>query len=66
MLLPAGTLANLSVPAGRADTALRLAAIPAGGNHRDLGEDLLARYLTGEEWGPHNGTGRLGRAHYYA
>jgi DNA (cytosine-5)-methyltransferase 1 len=45
---------------------LRLAGIPAGGNHRDLPEHLLARYITGDKWGPSNGSGRLGRAHYYA
>jgi DNA (cytosine-5)-methyltransferase 1 len=57
---------NVSVPRLNADTALRLAGIPAGGNHRDLTYDLQARYLTGERWGPDNGSGRLGRAHYYA
>ena len=57
---------NVSVPRLRTDTALRLAGIPAGGNHRDLPEHLRARYLTGDKWGPSNGTGRLGRAHYYA
>lgn len=59
-------LTNVSVPRCRPDTALRLAGIPAGGNHRDLPEYLRARYLTGAKWGPANGTGRLGRAHYYA
>lgn len=62
----AGELLNVSVPRCRADTALRLAGIPAGGNHRDLAEHLRARYLTDTLWGPSNGTGRLGRAHYYA
>lgn len=57
---------NVSVPRCQPDTALRLAGIPAGGNHRDLAEHLRARYLTGSKWGPTNGTGRLGRAHYYA
>ena len=57
---------NVSVPRLREDTALRLAGIPAGGNHRDLPEHLRARYLTGDKWGPSNGSGRLGRAHYYA
>lgn len=61
-----GPLSNVSVPRIREDTVLRLNGIPAGGNHRDLSEDLQARYLTGDKWGPHNGTGRLGRAHYYA
>jgi DNA (cytosine-5)-methyltransferase 1 len=57
---------NVSVPRIRADTVLRLGGIPAGGNHRDLSEGLRARYLTGEKWGPSNGTGVLGRAHFYA
>ena len=39
---------------------------PAGGNHRDPAEHLRARYLTGAKWGPSNGSGRLGRSHYYA
>lgn len=59
-------VANTSVPRLRADTALRLAGIPAGGNYRDLAEHLQARYLTGDKWGPSNGSGRLGRSHYYA
>lgn len=59
-------LANVSVPRVRLDTAMRLAAIPAGGNHRDLPEELLDRYLTADKWGPHNGTGRMSRRHYYA
>jgi len=57
---------NVSVPRMNADTALRLAAVPPGGNHRDLDEGLLGRYLTGQKWGPSNGSGRLGRRHYYA
>jgi DNA (cytosine-5)-methyltransferase 1 len=57
---------NTSVPRLRADTALRLGGIPPGGNYRDLAEHLQARYLTGEKWGPSNGSGRLGRSHYYA
>ena len=61
-----GEVSNVSVPRGRPDTVMRLAGIPAGGNHRDLSDELLARYLTGDKWGPSNGTGRLGRAHYYA
>ena len=59
-------LRNVSVPRCQEDTALRLAGIPAGGNHRDLPEHLRARYLTGSKWGPSNGSGRLGRSHYYA
>jgi DNA (cytosine-5)-methyltransferase 1 len=61
-----GPLRNVSVPRLQPDTALRLAGVPAGGNHRDLTEDLQRRYLTGAKWGPHNGSGRLGRAHFYA
>ncbi|WP_409331146.1 DNA cytosine methyltransferase [Trujillonella humicola] len=67
-LMRAGTAGamNVSVPRCRPDTVLRLEGIPAGGNHRDLAEHLRARYLTGDKWGPSNGTGQLGRAHYYA
>ncbi len=61
-----GPLRNTSVPRINTDTVLRLAAIPPGGNHRDLPDDLLERYITGDRWGPDNGTGRLGRRHYYA
>jgi len=61
-----GELTNVSVPRCRPDTVLRLNGIPAGGNHRDLAEHLRARYLTADRWGPHNGTGLLGRSHYYA
>jgi DNA (cytosine-5)-methyltransferase 1 len=59
-------LLNVSVPRAQIDTVLRLQSIPAGGNHRDLPEELLDRYLTGQKWGPHNGTGRISRRHYYA
>lgn len=62
----ASSISNVSVPRMNADTALRLDAVPQGGNHRDLDEALLERYLTGQRWGPSNGTGRLGRRHYYA
>lgn len=61
-----GTLENVSVPRINADTVLRLSAIPAGGNYLDLSERLQQRYLTGHRWGPDNGSGRLGRRHYYA
>lgn len=60
------SLTNVSVPRINTDTALRLEGIPQGGNYRDLPHELRERYLTGERWGPHNGTGRLGRRHYYA
>jgi DNA (cytosine-5)-methyltransferase 1 len=57
---------NTSVPRINADTVLRLKGIPKGGNHRDLPEELLDRYLTGARWGPDAGNGRLSRRHYYA
>ena len=40
--------------------------MPQGGNHRDLSDKLLDRYLTGQKWGQDNGTGRLSRRHFYA
>ncbi len=61
-----GVIRNISVPRLNADTKMRLAALPPGGNVHDLSDDMKARYLTGELWGPHNGTGRLGRRHFYA
>jgi DNA (cytosine-5)-methyltransferase 1 len=57
---------NLQVPRINADTAMRLNGIPQGGNHRDLQEALLGRYLTGQRWGQDNGSGRLSRKHFYA
>ncbi len=60
------TLYNVSVPRVNEDTATRLRKIPAGGNHRDLPESLQARYISGQKWGPDNGSGKLGRSHYYA
>ncbi len=57
---------NTSVPRINPDTVLRLREIPDGGNHRDLPEALLERYLTGARWGPDAGNGRLSRRHYYA
>ncbi len=59
-------LTNVSVPRVRPDTVMRLIAVPEGGNHRDLPGDLLDRYLTDDKWGPHNGSGRMSRRHYYA
>jgi DNA (cytosine-5)-methyltransferase 1 len=59
-------LANVQVPRINKDTELRLKGIPQGGNHRDLQEPLLERYLTGHRWGQDNGTGRLSRKHFYA
>jgi DNA (cytosine-5)-methyltransferase 1 len=61
-----GTLANVQVPRINKDTELRLKGIPQGGNHRDLQERLLERFLTGQRWGQDNGTGRLSRKHFYA
>jgi DNA (cytosine-5)-methyltransferase 1 len=59
-------LANVQVPRINQDTALRLRGVPKGGNHRDLSEELLERYITGQRWGQDNGTGRLSRRHFYA
>lgn len=59
-------LANVQVPRMNPDTRLRLEAIPPGGNYRDLEEEMLARYITGQRWGQDNGTGRLSRKHFYA
>ncbi len=60
------TLTNVQVPRINADTAMRLAAIPQGGNYRDLPEEMRARYLTGERWGPSTESGKLERKHFYA
>ena len=60
------TIANTSVPRINSDTKIRLSGLPPGGNVHDLPEEMTERYLTGELWGPHNGSGRLGRRHYYA
>jgi DNA (cytosine-5)-methyltransferase 1 len=62
----AGTLANVSVPRINEDTVTRLRGIPPGGNHRDLSDALTARYISGQKWGPSTGSGKLGRAHFYA
>lgn len=59
-------LTNVQVPRINRDTELRLKGIPQGGNHRDLKEELLERYITGHRWGQDNGTGRLSRRHFYA
>ncbi|MFI5350879.1 MAG: DNA cytosine methyltransferase [Elusimicrobiota bacterium] len=60
------TIMNVSVPRINEDTKIRLSGLPPGGNYRDLPAGMTARYLTGQRWGPSNGTGRLGRRHYYA
>lgn len=60
------TLTNVGVPRINADTAKRLKAVPSGGNHRDLTEELKARYLSDQRWGQDKGTGALERAHYSA
>ncbi len=57
---------NVSVPRINADTKLRLSKLPPGGNFRDLPHELTERYLSDDRWGPSNGTGKLGRRHYYA
>jgi DNA (cytosine-5)-methyltransferase 1 len=57
---------NVQLPRVRPDTVMRLQAIPPGGNHRDLPEVLTQRNLSGQKWGPENGTGRLSRRHFYA
>jgi DNA (cytosine-5)-methyltransferase 1 len=54
------------VPRINPDTRLRLEGIPQGGNHRDLDERLLDRFLTGQRWGQDNGSGKLSRKHFYA
>jgi DNA (cytosine-5)-methyltransferase 1 len=59
-------LTNVQVPRINRDTELRLAGIPQGGNHRDLSEALLDRYITGQRWGQDNGSGKLSRRHFYA
>jgi len=59
-------LTNVQVPRSNRDTVLRLKGIPQGGNHRDLREALLERYITGQRWGQDNGTGHLSRQHFYA
>jgi DNA (cytosine-5)-methyltransferase 1 len=61
-----GGLHNTSVPRVNTDTVLRLSKLTPGGNYLDLPDSLRKRYLTGQLWGPHNGSGRLGRRHYYA
>ena len=59
-------LSNVQVPRMQRDTELRLEGIPQGGNHRDLQDSLLERYITGDRWGQDNGTGKLSRKHFYA
>ncbi|MBK1732760.1 DNA cytosine methyltransferase [Thiococcus pfennigii] len=59
-------LSNVQVPRINQDTALRLQGVPPGGNFRDLSEELLKRYITGQRWGQDNGTGLLSRRHFYA
>lgn len=59
-------LSNVQVPRINVDTVLRLEGIPQGGNHRDLADELLERYITGKRWGQDNGSGRLSRRHFYA
>jgi DNA (cytosine-5)-methyltransferase 1 len=62
----ADALENVQVPRINRDTVLRLRGVPKGGNHRDLSDELLERYITGQRWGQDNGSGRLSRRHFYA
>lgn len=57
---------NVQVPRINSDTEQRLMGIPHGGNHRDLEEALLERYISGQRWGQDNGSGKLSRKHFYA
>lgn len=59
-------ITNVQVPRINRDTEIRLGGVPQGGNHRDLSEHLLDRYITGHRWGQDNGSGRLSRRHFYA
>ena len=59
-------LSNVQVPRVNADTVMRLQGIPQGGNYRDLTDNLLDRYITGQRWGQDNGSGKLSRRHFYA
>ena len=57
---------NVGIPRIREDTILRLRAIPPGGNHLDLPENLTDRYIVSGRWGQDNGSGKLSRRHFYA
>jgi DNA (cytosine-5)-methyltransferase 1 len=59
-------VANVRVPRINPDTVQRLQKIPQGGNHRDLPDSLLKRYLSDKRWGQDNGSGLLSRRHFYA
>ena len=59
-------ISNVQVPRINRDTELRLRDIPQGGNHRDLSDAMLERFITGQRWGQDNGSGRLSRKHFYA
>lgn len=59
-------LFNADVPSIREDTVARLAAIPPGGNFRDLSAELTARYLSGKKWGPELGRKSLSRKYFFA
>lgn len=63
---PNDAVANMGVPRINGDTRLRLSHIPPGGNYLDLPDEMRGRYLTEQRWGPHNGSSRLSRRHYYA
>ena len=59
-------LFNADVPSIRDDTVRRLRSIPQGGNYRDLPEELAARYLSGQKWGPELGRKTLSRKYFFA
>lgn len=59
-------LFNADVPSIRPDTVARLAAIPPGGNFRDIPAALSARYLNGTKWGPELGRENLSRKYFFA
>ncbi len=59
-------LYNADVPLIREDTVSRLAAIPPGGNFRDLPAALSARYLSDKKWGPELGRENLSRKYFFA
>lgn len=59
-------LFNADCPSIREDTVRRLAAVPNGGNYRDIPEELQVRYLGDSKWGPELGRDRLSRQYFFA
>ncbi len=57
---------NSQVPFMFDDTKTRLAAIPEGGNFRDLPPALQKRHLTDHRWGPDTGGTHLARKYFFA